>query len=51
MVLSLVTLLPSCSGTTTQTPASGTPAGTYTLTLTATSGSDSKSQSFLLTVP
>lgn len=51
MVLSLVTLLPSCSGTTQQTPASGTPAGTYTLTLTATSGGDSKSQSFLLTVP
>jgi len=51
LVLGMLILLPACSHTTTQPPASGTPAGTYTLTVTATSGSDSKSQSFTLTVP
>lgn len=51
LVFATLAFQPSCSHTTTQPPASGTPAGTYTLTVTATSGSDSKSQSFILTVP
>jgi uncharacterized repeat protein (TIGR01451 family) len=51
IVFAMLILLPACSHTTTQPPASGTPAGTYPLTITATSGSDSKSQGFQLTVP
>jgi uncharacterized repeat protein (TIGR01451 family) len=51
LVFTMLILQPACSKSTSQIPASGTPAGTFTLTLTATSGSDSKSQSFLLTVP
>ena len=51
LLLALVVFLPSCSGQIIQPPATGTPAGTYTLTVTATSGTDSKSQSIVLTVP
>jgi hypothetical protein len=47
----LLLLQPGCSGTTTQTPVSGTPAGTSTIVVTATSGSDTKSSSITLTVP
>jgi hypothetical protein len=49
-LLALIVFLPSCSGQIIQPPATGTPAGTYTLTVTATSGTDSKSQSIVLTV-
>lgn len=44
-------LLPACSGTITQPPLSGTPAGNWSITVSATSGSDSKSQGIQLTVP
>jgi uncharacterized repeat protein (TIGR01451 family) len=44
-------LLPACSGSTTQIPASGTPAGTYTINVVAAAGSDSKSFPIQLTVP
>ena len=47
----LILLVPACSHGTTQVPASGTPAGTYTITISATSGGDSKSTSVTLTVP
>lgn len=50
LLLTLVVFLPSCSGQIIQPPATGTPAGTYTLTVTATSGTDSKSQTIVLTV-
>ena len=51
VVLGLVVILPSCSHGTTQTPPSGTQAGTYTITVTASSGTDSKSQTITLNVP
>ena len=44
-------LIPACSHSTTQTPVSGTPAGSYTITVTAASGSDSKTQTVGLNVP
>jgi uncharacterized repeat protein (TIGR01451 family) len=47
----MLLLLPSCSHTTTQTPVSGTPAGSYPITVTAASGGDSKTQTIGLTVP
>jgi Beta-propeller repeat/Domain of unknown function DUF11 len=50
-VFGLILLVPACSHGTTQVPASGTPAGTYTITITASSGGDSKSASVTLTVP
>jgi uncharacterized repeat protein (TIGR01451 family) len=50
-VLALFVFLPACSHTNTQAPASGTPAGNYTVTVTASSGSDSKSQTVTLLVP
>lgn len=50
MVLGLLLLLPSC-GSTTPTPVSGTPTGTYSLVATATSGSDTKNITFTMTVP
>jgi hypothetical protein len=50
-VFALLLLIPACSHSTTQPPASGTPAGNYTITVTATSGTDVKSQSISLTVP
>lgn len=50
-VFALLVLLPGCSHSTTQTPVSGTPAGTYTITVTASSGTDSKSQTVTLSVP
>ena len=50
-VFALLFLLPACSHSTTQTPVSGTPAGTYTITVTASSGTDSKSQTITLSVP
>jgi len=50
-VFALLFLLPACSHAITQTPVSGTPAGTYTITVTASSGTDSKSQAVTLSVP
>jgi len=50
-VFALLVLQPACSGTTTQTPVSGTPPGTYNLILTATAGNDSKTAPIILTVP
>jgi hypothetical protein len=47
----LLLLIPACSHSTTQTPVSGTPAGSYTITVTAASGSDSKTQTVGLNVP
>ena len=43
--------LPACSHSSTQTPASGTPPGVYTVTVTASAGTNSKSQTVTLTVP
>jgi uncharacterized repeat protein (TIGR01451 family) len=51
LLIVMIVFLPSCSGQVIQPPATGTPAGTFTITLTATSGSDSKSTNILLTVP
>ena len=51
MVLALLLFIPACSHSATQPPASGTPAGSFTITVTATSGSDVKSQPVSLTVP
>lgn len=51
MIFALLLLVPACSHSTTQTPVSGTPAGTYTITVTASSGTNSKSQNITLTVP
>jgi len=51
LISGLLLLLPACSHGTTQTPSSGTPAGTYTITVTASSGTNSKSQNVTLTVP
>ena len=51
MVFALLLLIPACSHTTTQPPASGTPAGSFTITVTATAGSDVKSQPIGLSVP
>jgi uncharacterized repeat protein (TIGR01451 family) len=52
LFLSLLLLLqPACSHSTTQPPASGTPAGTFPITITATASGDSKSQGITLTVP
>jgi hypothetical protein len=50
-IFALLLLVPACSHSTTQTPVSGTPAGTYTITVTASSGTNSKSQNITLTVP
>jgi uncharacterized repeat protein (TIGR01451 family) len=47
----MILLIPACSHSTTQTPVSGTPAGSYTVTVTASSGSDSKTQTVGLVVP
>ncbi len=47
----LLLLQPACSKSSSQTPVSGTPSGTYTITVTATSGSDTKSQNVTLLVP
>jgi uncharacterized repeat protein (TIGR01451 family) len=46
----LLLLQPACSGSNTQLPVSGTPAGTYKVTITAASGSDSKSTQVTLNV-
>jgi hypothetical protein len=51
IVLGSLFALPSCSHGTTQTPPSGTQAGTYTITVTAASGTNSKSQTITLNVP
>lgn len=51
LMFALVLFIPACSHSTTQTPASGTPAGNYTITVTASSGTDSKSQTITLSVP
>jgi hypothetical protein len=47
----LILLQPACSGTSTQPPVSGTPAGTYQVIVSATSGSDTKTFPIYLTVP
>jgi len=51
IVASIIFLQPACSHQTTPPPATGTPAGTYTLTLTAAAGSDTKSETIVLVVP
>ncbi len=51
MIFALLLFLPACNHSTTQTPSSGTPAGTYVITVTASSGTNSKSQTVTLTVP
>jgi hypothetical protein len=51
VLFGLMLLQPACGGTTTPTPVSGTPTGTYSLVATATSGSDTKNITFTLTVP
>jgi hypothetical protein len=51
IVFGMLLFLPACNHSTTQTPVSGTPAGTYTLTVTASSGTDSKSATVTLNVP
>lgn len=51
IVFGMLLLLPACNHSTTQTPVSGTPAGTYTITVTASSGTDSKSATVTLSVP
>jgi len=50
-VFALILLQPACSGTSTQPPVSGTPAGTYTIVVSATSGTDTKTFPVQLTVP
>ena len=50
-IVGLLLLQPACSGSSTQAPVSGTPAGVYTVTVTATAGSDTKSQNVTLSVP
>jgi ABC-type glycerol-3-phosphate transport system substrate-binding protein len=50
-MFAMLLLLPACSQTNQQAPASGTPPGNYTITVTAASGSDSKSQTINLVVP
>lgn len=47
----MLLLIPACSHSTTQTPVSGTPSGSYRVTVTAASGSDTKSQTVTLNVP
>jgi len=47
----LIVLQPACSHSTTQPPATGTPAGTFPITITATASGDSKSQGVTLIVP
>jgi hypothetical protein len=49
-LFTLLLLQPACSGSNTQLPVSGTPAGTYQVTVTAASGSDTKSGSITLNV-
>ena len=51
VLFGLLLLQPACSGSSTQAPVSGTPAGVYTVTVTATAGSDTKSQNVTLSVP
>jgi len=51
VLTSMVLFIPACSHSNSTTPASGTPAGTYTLVVTASSGTDSKSQAVQFTVP
>lgn len=51
MIFAMVLLIPACSQTNQQAPASGTPPGNYTVTITASSGSDSKSQTIGFVVP
>jgi uncharacterized repeat protein (TIGR01451 family) len=49
-LFALLLLQPACSGSNTQLPVSGTPAGSYKVTVTAASGSDTKSSSITLNV-
>jgi len=50
-VFAVLTLLPACSTKAQQTPASGTPAGSYPITVAATSGTDTKNFVVQLNVP
>ncbi len=50
LILAMVMFLPACTQPATQPPATGTPAGTYTVTITATSGTDVKNYTVALTV-
>ncbi len=49
-LFALLLLQPSCSGSNTQLPVSGTPAGQYKVTVTAASGGDTKSTAIGLNV-
>lgn len=49
-LFALLLLQPACSGSNTQLPVSGTPAGTYPVTITAVSGTDTKSSVVTLNV-
>jgi uncharacterized repeat protein (TIGR01451 family) len=49
-LFALLLLQPACSGSNTQLPVSGTPAGQYKVTITAASGSDTKSSIISLNV-
>ena len=51
LLFAMLLLQPACSSSSSQTPVSGTPPGTYTITVSATSGTDTKSQTVTLTVP
>jgi uncharacterized repeat protein (TIGR01451 family) len=51
-LFALLLLQPACSsGSSTQTPVSGTPPGNYTITVSGTSGTDTKSTTVTLSVP
>jgi uncharacterized repeat protein (TIGR01451 family) len=49
-LFALLLLQPACSGSNTQLPVSGTPAGSYKVTVTASSGSDTKNSIITLNV-
>lgn len=50
-VFAMLLFVPACSSGKTQTPVSGTPAGSYSINVTAAAGSDSKTQNITLNVP
>jgi uncharacterized repeat protein (TIGR01451 family) len=51
MLFTMLLLQPACSTSSTQTPPSGTPAGTYPIIIAATAGSDTKNATISLNVP